>query len=82
MTSMIAYNCIEIILQISKLDHTWFIHQDTQMTIPDFNLKDITKCSVHDLDLIGDLGEVEYLLCNKTGQLTSNVLEFKTVAFP
>ena len=82
MTSMIAYNCVEIILQVSKLVYTWFIHQDAQMAIPDFIAKDILKCSVLDLDLIGDLGEIEYLLCDKTGTLTKNILEFKAVAFP
>jgi P-type E1-E2 ATPase len=52
------------------------------MAIPDFDIKNITKCTVRNLNMIEELGEIEYLFCDKTGTLTQNILEFKAVAFP
>lgn len=52
------------------------------MAIPDFEVNDIVKCTVRNLNMIEELGEIEYLFCDKTGTLTQNILEFKAVAFP
>ena len=61
---------VEVVLQLSKLAYTWFIQQDAQMAIPDFEVNDITKCTVRNLNMIEELGEIEYLFCDKTGTLT------------
>ena len=69
-------------LNIAKLIYSWFIQQDAQMVIVDHRAKDISKCVVRNLNLIEELGEVDYLFCDKTGTLTQNILQFKAVSFP
>jgi P-type E1-E2 ATPase len=52
------------------------------MAIPDFDLKEVKSCKVRNMNMIEELGEVEYLFCDKTGTLTQNELEFKAFSLP
>ena len=50
------------------------------MAVPDFLLKEVKSCKVRNMNMIEELGEIEYLFCDKTGTLTQNELEFKAIS--
>jgi len=47
------------------------------MAVPDYIVKDIKHCKVRNMNVIEELGEIEYLFCDKTGTLTQNELAFR-----
>lgn len=61
---------VETALQLAKLIYAIFVGMDAQMAVPDYTLKDIKQCKVRNMNMIEELGEVEYLFCDKTGTLT------------
>ena len=61
---------VECALQLSKLIYAFFVGADGWMAVPDFTLKEIKQCKVRNMNMIEELGEVEYLFCDKTGTLT------------
>ena len=67
---------------MAKMIYSSFITNDAQMMIPDYDIKDVVGCTVRNLNMIEELGEIEYVFCDKTGTLTQNVLEFKALSFP
>jgi P-type E1-E2 ATPase len=40
------------------------------MSEPDYLLKEVKSCKVRNMNMIEELGEIEYLFCDKTGTLT------------
>ncbi|MFO0117335.1 MAG: hypothetical protein ACK521_06875 [bacterium] len=46
------------------------------MTYPDFFIRDIKRCEVRNIKMIEELGQIDYLFCDKTGTLTKNELKF------
>ena len=50
------------------------------MVVEDYDLKDINRCKVRNMNMIEELGEIEYLFCDKTGTLTKNELIFKSLS--
>jgi len=40
------------------------------MSTPDYLLKEVKSCKVRNMNMIEELGEIEYLFCDKTGTLT------------
>ena len=61
---------VECAVQISKLVYTFFIGSDGWMSTPDYLLKEVKSCKVRNMNMIEELGEIEYLFCDKTGTLT------------
>jgi len=50
------------------------------MTYPDFFIRDIKRCEVRNIKMIEELGQIDYLFCDKTGTLTKNELKFKSLS--
>jgi phospholipid-transporting ATPase len=50
------------------------------MTYPDYFIKDIKHCKVRNLKMLEELGQIDYLFCDKTGTLTKNELVFKSIS--
>ena len=50
---------------------------DGGMATPDYVTKGIKTCKVRNMNIIEELGEIEYLFCDKTGTLTQNKLAFR-----
>lgn len=71
---------VECAIQISKLIYTGFIGADGWMAAPDYLLKEVKSCKIRNMNMIEELGEIEYLFCDKTGTLTQNELEFKAIS--
>ena len=69
-------------LAISKLIYTGFIEGDAWMMEPDYDMNDIKQAKCNTYNLHEELGQVEYLFCDKTGTLTKNELVFRTMALP
>ena len=57
--------------------YTFFVGDDGWMAVPDHVTKDVKQCKVRNMNMIEELGEVEYLFCDKTGTLTQNELAFR-----
>ena len=62
-----------VALEIVKLVHSYLIAYDYDLFYEELKKKPIVKNS----DLIEELGQVEFLFSDKTGTLTSNIMEFK-----
>jgi phospholipid-transporting ATPase len=77
--SVMALN-VEVALQIQKIIYTFWIQADAVMTYPDYFIKDINHCKVRNLKMLEELGQIDYLFCDKTGTLTKNELVFKSVS--
>jgi magnesium-transporting ATPase (P-type) len=71
-----------VIIELSKLFYTNFIEMDAWMMEPDYLMKEIKQAKCNTLNLHEELGQVEYLFCDKTGTLTKNELVFRGISMP
>jgi P-type E1-E2 ATPase len=71
-----------VIIELSKMFYTNFIEMDAWMMEPDYLMNEVKKAKCNTLNLHEELGQVEYLFCDKTGTLTKNELVFRGIAMP
>lgn len=64
------YVCIEMV----KLGQVYVIHRDKGLY--DVETEKAVECRA--LNITEDLGQVEYMFCDKTGTLTENIMEFRS----
>ena len=62
---------LRINLELGKMVHSWIIQRD----------KNIPGTIVRTLTIAEELGRIGYLLTDKTGTLTQNIMKFKRIAF-
>eukprot|EP00347_Sterkiella_histriomuscorum_P009146 403342344 len=68
-----------ICLEIAKLGYSFFMIFDVEMMSPSKD-NSLQGCKIQNLTLIEELGNINYMLCDKTGTLTQNELIFKSFA--
>jgi phospholipid-transporting ATPase len=73
---------IVVILEMSKVNYTTIIEGDADMVFEDHFIKNTRGCSVQNLSITEELGQVNYIFSDKTGTLTNNVLTFKQLSTP
>lgn len=60
-------------LELVKFIQTFFVEFDLKMFCEEQN----QPAKVQTMSILEELGEIDYILCDKTGTLTANVMEFK-----
>jgi magnesium-transporting ATPase (P-type) len=62
--------------EINKLHFAAFVEWDVEMV----SKNGLRKCEVHNSAIHEDLGQINYMFCDKTGTLTKNQLKFEGVS--
>ncbi|KAF5398842.1 hypothetical protein PHET_07562 [Paragonimus heterotremus] len=60
-------------IEFIKMHQVWHMNQDLQLYDPRVD----RRIEVRAFNILEDLGQVEYVFCDKTGTLTENKMEFK-----
>ena len=71
-----------VIISLAKIIYTELMESDAWMMEADYEMKDIKKAKCNTLNLHEEMGQIEYLFCDKTGTLTKNELVFRAIALP
>ena len=61
---------LRVNIDCAKLVYSWRIHKDSEMQ----------NCQVRNSTLPEELGRIQHLLCDKTGTLTQNIMNFKSIS--
>ncbi|VEL15893.1 unnamed protein product [Protopolystoma xenopodis] len=72
MTAMIPLP-LYVTLEFVKMHQVWHITQDIHLYDPATN----RPIEVRSFNIPEDLGQIQYVFCDKTGTLTENKMEFK-----
>lgn len=62
-----------ITIEFIKLIQVWYINQDIQL----YDREKNKKIEMRAFNITEDLGQIEYIFCDKTGTLTENKMEFR-----
>ncbi|VDL92263.1 unnamed protein product [Schistocephalus solidus] len=65
-----------VTIEFVKLSQVWFISNDIELYDEEKN----KRIEVRAFNIPEDLGQIEYVFCDKTGTLTENKMEFKRAA--
>ena len=70
-----------VTLEIAKMSYSSMMESDVEMMNYDqaANLDDLQETRVQNFTLTEELGTISYILCDKTGTLTQNELEFRGI---
>ena len=67
---------IAVMLELNAINYTLYIHWDAKMHHVNRTLGCVESAKLNSLNLLENLGEVEYIMSDKTGTLTQNELTF------
>lgn len=76
LTSMIIPKSFKVIVDVCKIVYAVFITNDSQM----YDFKKKIRPIVNNTNIIEDLGQIEYIFCDKTGTITENKMFLKKIS--
>ena len=79
---LMRYIPFDVILQTEtgKIIYSKIMEWDLQMMHQDAETKQLIACQVQSMQLPESLGEVDHIFCDKTGTLTQNDLDVKSIS--
>ena len=76
---LFSYLCpldIAVMLELNAINYSLYIHWDAKMHHIDRATGSVESAKLNSLNLLENLGEIEYIMSDKTGTLTQNELTF------
>ena len=76
---LFSYLCpldIAVMLELNAIFYSLYIHWDAKMHHIDRTMGSLESAKLNSLNLLENLGEIEYIMSDKTGTLTQNELTF------